>query len=242
MGNVKTNGIIIAENNVGDFDKMLTMLTPGYGKISCVAKGARRPRSALLAGTQLFCFGEYMMYQGTSTYHINSCEPIEVFYNLRTDLDKLKYGVHINKIIHDVTDENQNCYKILQLFLNTLYTISQTNKDLDLTLSIFKLRLLNILGFMPRIDQCTSCRTAENLTHFSLRDNGFKCEACSRQDKSSIHMSESTKNAIKYVIMAPPKKLFSFELKDESLEEFKLITKLYFNEKLEKEYKLEDLF
>ena len=102
MANVKINGIVIAENNMGDYDKMLTILTPNYGKISCVAKGARRPQSALLAGTQLFCFGEYMMYKGTNTYHINSCETIEIFYNLRTDLDKLKYAIHINKIIQDV--------------------------------------------------------------------------------------------------------------------------------------------
>ena len=47
MSIVKTKGIIIAENNMGDFDKMLTMLTPGEGKISCVAKGARRPKSSL---------------------------------------------------------------------------------------------------------------------------------------------------------------------------------------------------
>lgn len=125
-----------------------------YGKISCVVKGARRPRSALLAGTQMFCFGEYLMYSGTKTYHINSVEPIEVFYNLRVDLDKLKYAVHINKIIQDVTHENQNCYKILQLLLNTLYTISETDKNLDLILGIFKLRLLCILGFTPRIDNC----------------------------------------------------------------------------------------
>ncbi len=47
MANVKINGIVIAENNMGDYDKMLTILTPNYGKISCVAKGARRPQSAL---------------------------------------------------------------------------------------------------------------------------------------------------------------------------------------------------
>ena len=55
-------------------------------------------------------------------------------------------------------------------------------------------------------------------------------------------MNESTKNAIKYTVTAPAKKIYSFNIKDESLEEFKLITKIYFNEKLEKEYKLEDLF
>ena len=240
MANIKINGIVIAENNMGDYDKMLTVLTPNFGKISCVAKGARRPQSALLAGTQLFCFGEYMMYKGTNTYHINSCETIEIFYNIRTDLDKLKYAIHINKIIQDITEENENCYRILQLYLNTLYTISETDKNLDLVISVFKMRLLSILGYTPRIMKCTKCKEKDNLTKFSIKDNGFKC--CGRQDKSAIDMSESTKNAIKYVITAPPKKLFSFNLKDEGLEEFKLISKIYFNEKLEKEYKIEEIF
>lgn len=242
MANTKINGIVIAENNMGDYDKMLTILTPNYGKISCVAKGARRPQSALLASTQLFCFGEYLMYKGTNTYHINSSETIEIFYNLRTDLDKLKYAIHINKIIQDVTEENENCYRLLQLFLNTLYTISETEKDKDFVLNVFKLRLLCILGFTPRVVCCTNCREDKNLTKFSIKDNGFKCEACGRQDKSCIDMSESAKNAIKFVISAPPKKLYSFHLKDTGLREFELICEIYFDQKLEKKYKLEELF
>ena len=242
MANVKINGIVLSESNMGDFDKMLTILTPNVGKISCVAKGARRPRSALLAGTQIFCFGEYLVFKGSQTYHINSVEPIEIFYNIRTDLDKLKYAVHINKIVKDVTHENQNTYKILQLLLNTLYTISETDKNLDMVLGIFKLRLLCILGFTPHIDKCVNCNEQEHLEYFSIKDNGFKCKACGKQDTSAISISESTLNAIKYTVTAPPKKLYSFNLKDEALEEFKLITKIYFNDKLEKEYKLEDLF
>ena len=163
MGTIKMSGIIISENNLGDYDKMLTMLTPGLGKISCVAKGARRQKSALLAGTQFLCFGEYLMYKGANTYNINSCETIEVFYNLRTDLDKLNYAVEITKIIRDVTDENENCYKILQLFLNTLYTLSETDKNPELIMSIFKLKLLCFLGFTPRINECTNCKQKEEL-------------------------------------------------------------------------------
>lgn len=213
-----------------------------FGKISCVAKGARRPKSALLAGTQMFCFGEYLVYKGSQTYHINSVEPIEVFYNLRIDLDKLKYAVHINKIVQDVTHENQNCYQILQLLLNTLYIISETDKNLDMVLGVFKLRLLCILGFTPQVMKCTNCQEKENLTYFSLKDNGLTCKICGKQDTSAIQISESTLNAIKYTVTAPPKKLYSFDLKEGALEEFKLVSKLYFNEKLEKEYKLEDLF
>lgn len=182
------------------------------------------------------------MYKGANTYNINSCETIEVFYNLRTDLDKLKYAVHTTKIVQDVTTENQNCYNILQLFLNTLYTISETDKNLDLVISIFKLRLMCYLGFEPRVKACVRCKTEENISTLSLRDSGFKCNNCSKIDKSSISISESTKDAIKYIVMSPAKKLFSFSLKDGSLEELKLVAKLYLNEKLEKEYKIEDLF
>lgn len=237
MSIVKMKGIIIAENNMGDFDKMLTMLTPGVGKISCVAKGARRPKSSLLAGTQFLCFGEYVMFKGQEHYTINSCDTIEVFYNLRTDLDKLEYAVNITKIIQDVTNENENSYKILQLYLNTLYMLSETEKNADFITSVFKIKLLCFLGFKPRIEECTNCKTRNNLYYFSIKDNGLKCESCRRQDKGAIHISESTATGLKYITLAPAKKLFSFELKNDSLKELQLISKIYLNEKLEKEYK-----
>jgi len=104
------------------------------------------------------------------------------------------------------------------------------------------LRLLCILGFTPQVMECTNCKEKENITYFSIKDNGLKCEMCGKQDTSTIQIGESTVNAIKYTVTAPPKKLYSFNLKDDALEEFKLVTKLYFNEKLEKEYKVEELF
>lgn len=237
MGTIKTKGIIIAENNMGDFDKMVTLLTPN-GKIGCSAKGSRRPKSQLMAGTQFLCFGEYMLFKGTNTYTLNSCETIEVFYKIRTDLDKLEYASHITKIIQDVTDENQNTYKILQLYLNTLYVISETDMDLEFVLSIFKLRLMCILGFTPRIQKCTECGKEENLNYFSLKDNGLKCNSCSKQDTGAIQISETTKKAIQYIVIAPPKKLYSFQISEENKKQLSMISKLYTDLKLEKEYKI----
>lgn len=241
MGIIKTKGIVLSENKMNDYDKMLTILTPN-GKIGCAAKGARRPKSLLMAGTQFLCFGEYLLYQGTNSYHINSCDTIELFYPIRTDLNKLQYAAHATKIINDVTDENQNTYKILQLFLNTLYMISEANENLEFIISVFKLRLLCLLGFMPEIKHCTNCKTRQNLNYFSLEDNGFKCEACAKQDKGALQMLDATKTAIQYIVLADAKKIFSFHISEESLKELNLISKLYLNEKLEKEYKMEDLF
>ena len=179
-----------------------------------------------------------MLYKSANSYSINSCETIEVFYNIRTDLDKLKYAAHMIKIINDVTTENQNTYKVMQLFLNTLYMISETDKNLSLINSVFTLRLLSIIGFRPIINECENCKVKEELTHFSFKDSGFKCTVCARQDKCAIEISPTTKDAIKYIILADAKKIFSFEVPEDSIKELEIISKIYLQEKLEKEYKL----
>ena len=57
-------------------------------------------------------------------------------------------------------------------------------------------------------------------------------------DKGAIEISEATQNAIKYIIKAPAKKIFSFNISEENIYQLKLVSKIYLNNKLEKEYKL----
>lgn len=242
MGIIKTKGIVIAEHNMGDFDKMVTILTPNIGKISCAARGARRPKSTLMAGTQLLSFGEFVIYKGNNSYSVNSADPIEIFYNVRIDLEKLEYVSHITKILQDVTDENQNTYSILQLYLNTIYMISETDMNMDLIISIFKIRLLCILGFAPRVKKCVCCDEKDELVAFSILDDGFKCPSCAKQDTGAITISQTTKDAIRYIVGSNAKKLFSFKINDETIEQLKIISKIYLNQKLEKEYRFEGIF
>lgn len=169
---------------------------------------------------------------------MNSCETIEMFYNIRTDLDKLKCASNITKIVNDVTTENQNTYRVLQLYLNTLYTISETKKNLSIVTSAFVLRLLSIIGYKPIIEECQNCKTKDNINCFSFKDNGFKCKACGKQDKGAMEITDTTKDAIRYIIFADPKKLFSFNIPQDSIKELEIISKIYLQEKLEKEFKL----
>ena len=234
MGTIKIKGIVIAEKNYSDFDKIITMLTPN-GKIEVSAKGARRPKSQLMAGSQFLCFGDYMLFKGSNLYTLNSCDPIEVFYNIRIDIDKLECVSKITKIILDVTYENQNTYRILQLYLNTLYVISEMDLDLDFVYSIFRLRLMVLLGFSPIVDKCVECGKDE-LKFFSFKDNGFKCLECSKQDTGAVSIKDGTKDAIRFIVKAPAKKIFSFDISEESKRELSLVAKIYTNTKLEKEY------
>lgn len=238
MGIIKTKGIVILESNMSDYDKMVTVLTPNMGKIGCAARGARRPKSTLIAGTQFLSFCDFIIYSSPSSYNINSCDTIEVFYNIRKDLNKLNYASFISKIVYDVTDENQYTYNILQLLLNTLYMISESDKNLDFILSVFELRLMVYLGFAPQLGKCTNCSSTENIAYFSIHNSGYECKSCGKTDKSAIQINSDTFNAIKYIVSAPAKKIFSFSISDESLRELKLISNLYMNDKLDKNYKI----
>ena len=234
MGIFKTKGIVLAEHNMGDNDKMITILTPN-GKIGCAAKGAKRPKSNLMAGTQYLCFGDFNVYKSISSYSINQADPIEIFYNIRLEVDKLMVASKITKLVNEVTDENQNTYRILQLTLNTIYMISESDKDLEFIYSIFKIRLLSLIGFKPVTDKCLNCGEKE-IRYFSLKDNGFKCEACGKQDKGAIKISDTTIKAIRYILSSDAKKIYSFDLSDENKAQLKLVSKLYLNKCLDKEF------
>ena len=212
-----------------------------YGKISVFYKGAKKSKTASLNSSEYLSFSNLLLYKSANdNYSVNSAETIEVFYNLRTDLDKLSYATVISKMIYDVTEENIPSYDILQLFLNTLYVISESDKNLDLVFSTFQIRLLAILGFLPQVDRCINCDEpmVEEMDefYFSLKDDGVKCSACMKQDKSVIRLSKASFSALVYILSCDAKKLFSFELPQDDIDELKRFAKLYTTQKLEKEY------
>lgn len=67
------------------------------------------------------------------------------------DIEKLSYAATMLQIMNDVCMEGETSYKKLQLLLNTLYTLSETSKNEELVFAIFRIRLLAILGFVPRL-------------------------------------------------------------------------------------------
>ena len=103
------------------------------------------------------------------------------------------------------------------------------------------MRLLGILGFIPRLNRCVSCnKDAKEMQeiYFSIKDNGIKCDICKKQDKGAILLSETAYTSMVYILSSDPKKIFSFDVPEEVIRELDLIVGIYTTEKLEKEYKL----
>lgn len=228
----KVKGIVIKETSYRDNDKIITILTDSLGKVSVMAKGAKKTNSPNLASSQYLVYSEFILYKSTNYYYINSSEVINMFYNLRIDFEKLNIAFELTKLVYSVTDENQDTSDILKLLLNTLYVIDKLNKDPKLVTAIFKIKLLGILGFTPRLDVCNNCRKKiyediEEKVFYDYINNIFLCRDCvlNSDKKRYIEISVPTLIAINYVVRSDIKKIFSFDLKEKY--DFELFGQVY---------------
>lgn len=237
MGYIKSSGVVIREVHTGEADKVVTILTKSHGKISGYAKGARRPKSPLVGGTQLLCLSEFVMFKGKELYNISSCDVMESFYEIRNDIIKLTYSAHMTDIINDVIQEEQPSGRVLQLFLNTLYMLAKTDKSPELLIRIFELRFLGILGYAPFIKECMECGNGQPADmSFSFSKCGLICRNCLPEAPGAMKISAGTVRALQHIMHAPLKELFSFNLSTEVLGELAKISKRYLRERLEKDY------
>lgn len=243
----KVKGIVIKEMVYKETDKIITLMTDKFGKISCMAKGAKKNSSPILASTQFLVYSEFLLYKGTSFYHINSSEMLESFYSLKVDYEKLERAYEVTKALYKVAYENEDSEELLSLYLNTLFVISNKDKDFRFVFSVFKLKAMCIVGYTPNMYKCSKCNEVMVnkdriiTTYFDKTTNSVECKNCYEKSKSEDiqnarkyrQISDATLVAILYTISSPVKKVFGFELKEKELKEFEDFVNIYFLDKEE---------
>ncbi len=233
---IKVKGIVIKEVQYKENDKIITIMTDKLGKISCMAKGAKKNNSPLLSSSQFLVYSEFLLYKGTNFYHINSAEMIESFYDLRIDYDKLEKAFDVAKLLNKLAYEEDEETGILSLFLNTLYIIANKDKQFDLVRNTFLLKLLCLLGYTPHLYKCSKCNekmfgdnnSEQTKYYYDRTTNSAVCDTCYNNiignDKMEIRkykeISEGALYAMLYVISSEIKKVFSFDIKGKTLNEF----------------------
>jgi len=223
---VKTKGIVLSETNFSESDKMLTVLTPDLGRITCVAKGARKMQSPILSASQIFAFSELVLFRSKGEmYYINSAELIEAFYALRTDYDKLEAAMFCVKFVKQNVCENQISVNMLKLLLNSIYLIATGEKPIELVKSVFLLKSVCILGYTPNFSVGDEDETT--VSGYSMQKGELVYRASGALDKSLIHLSYDAVIAIRYIIQSDLKRVFSFQVREDVLNEIAFFNKIY---------------
>lgn len=240
---VKVIGIIIAENIVSDSDKMLTILTSEFGKINAIAKRSRSTKSSLLPGTQFLCVSNFTLYKASTTYRVNEAIPIEMFYDIYQDYDKLLLATKITKVINSVSLENHFEHNSFKLFLLTLQLISSNNevdkknfKSNVFIESVFKLRLLSQLGFAPELNKALEMvkekEEADQKKYyeiiFDIDDNKILVLDENIKIRNSIRIQKETLYSLQYIFNSNIEKIYGFNISDRILVELSRVSEKYF--------------
>lgn len=188
----KAEGIVIRSIDYGEGNKILTVWTKEYGKISLMARGARKMKSSLSSVAQLFTYAHYSFFMGSKGMGtLSQGETLQSFRGLREDLMQTAYAAYFVELVDKITHDREPDAYLYKLLLTTL-TYIQDKKDPEVLARLFELKLLIIAGYKPVLDACVLCGQTEGRFGFSVREGGFLCADCFSRDLEVLSVQPIT--------------------------------------------------
>ena len=184
---VKTQGLIIREQPVGESDRLVTVLTKDEGVVRAFARRAKNLKDSKNSATGLLCYSRLNLYRGREKYIINDAFPIEVFFGLRRDIVALALGQYFCSLAAELVPEGVESGEYLRLVLNALHFLCEGKKPPALLKPVVELRMLSVSGFMPDLVACSRCGAYEAADmFFRVQEANLCCGDCGGRGTGSL--------------------------------------------------------
>ena len=257
-----TDGLVVREYELGEHDKMLTLLTPAYGRIPVIAKGARSLRNKYMTPARLFTYANYELHRRGDMTWLRSAEIIEPFPQLEREITRLYLAQYLADLACELSGEGEPAVDILRLTLNSLYAVCRGVKDQRLIKGTFEWRAAGYSGYLPELGDCHVCGAADarskddgGICYLDVMNGALMCASCAagRMERDSalppgaipvdddgvrsilLPLDRAVIAAIKYVLEALPERMFAFSLSNEAdLDTFSSAGSTYITHHLER--------
>lgn len=235
--NVKTQGLIIREQPVGESDRLVTVLTRDEGVVRAFARRAKNYKDSKNSATGLLCFSRLDLYKGRETYIISAAYPIESFFGLRRDITALSLAQYFCQLSAELIPEGSPAGESLRLVLNALHFLSEGRKSPGLLKPLVELRMLSLAGYMPDLVGCGGCGAYEcPRMHFWIDRGQIFCRDCWKPEYGrALALGPGALMGMRHIIYSPFEKLFSFSLSAAALEEVRAAAEAYMLAVVQKE-------
>jgi DNA repair protein RecO (recombination protein O) len=188
----KTTAIILRVVDFSETSCVVTMMTRSHGKLTALAKGARRPKGPFEGALDLLAICNVVFIHKTSGAMdlLTEAKLDRRFKSGEKDLNRLYAGYYVAELLRILTDDADPHADAFDLAIRTLAQIEDvdSNQSLAQTLVEFELALLDTLGHSPMLTRCVSCgrdKTTIERIKFGLNDGGVICSGC-RPGKSNV--------------------------------------------------------
>ncbi len=236
-------GLVLRVTAYNDNDALLTVLTHSHGKLTVKARGVRRKNSKLTASCQLLAYAEFTLFEYRGYYTINEAQFLELFHELRRDLQKLSLGTYFAQVAEVLCQEDIPNPELLSLCLNSLYALSKLSVDECKVKAVFELRCACLAGYTPDLHGCAGCG---NLLpdRFDISAGVLECAKCRNDASPGIRMplTAGTLEAMRYVCSCDSKHLFSFRTGSDTLHGLSQIAETYLTTQLERSFSTLDFY
>lgn len=201
----RTPAIILRRFDLGEADRLLTLLTPHHGKIEVVAKGARKLTSTKTGHVELFTRADMLIHKGRELGIAVQAEMTAPYLPLRDDLTLGAYAGYAAELADRFTNEGDDETARLFTLLDETFNRLCTDTDPRLALRYYEIHLLDLAGFRPELNECVIGH--EDIQpedqYFSYAEGGVVCPQDATRGTSFIPLPMLTLKVLRHLQRSP---------------------------------------
>jgi len=199
MPQITTNAIVLRRADYRDNDRMITLFSPTLGRIDALCRGCRRQKSPLMAASELFCAGEYVLYTSRDRVTVVSCQVTDTYYGLRADYEKLSHGMYALELCAAAVQPDQENERLFLLLLRSLAHLCYGDVPPRRVTAVFLMGFVSLLGFRPQVGRCARCGESvlpskapegSPAASFDPQTGGVICPSCRSGEKCRLFESD----------------------------------------------------
>ena len=191
--------VLLRRLDYGDFDLILTFLSLQRGKISLIAKSAKKSTKRFAGVLELFSLVEVVAStgKGRGLPVLQEATLISPFSVIRHDISKIAYASYWCELINNWVEENQKQVPLFELLKHALGQLDR-EESVPAPISIlFQMKLLHLTGHGPNLRQCGRCRKSLEAIQphqvvFDIGQGAILCDGCSPTTAGRIRLSKGT--------------------------------------------------
>jgi DNA repair protein RecO (recombination protein O) len=234
----KTEAIVMRRTDIGEADRILTLLTPEHGKTRVVAKGIRKLTSRKAGHLELLTRVDLLIAHGRDLDLVTQAQSLDMYAAIRSDLNRLAYASYTIELLDRFTVELQEAGEMYTLLRWTL-TLLNEGAEPERLARFVELKILELAGYQPELRRCTACKreiVAEDQS-FSLLDGGVVCPRCADGRTGLIAIGVDALKYLRYFQSQPWSKIAALRMPMTATLEMEYVLQRYIVSLLERQLK-----
>jgi len=208
MSSQQSEGLVLRVTPWSETSAVVVFLTRDFGRITAIAKGARRPKSPFEAALDLLCVCRlvFLAKSGDALDLLTEAKLVRRFRAASRDLLALNCGFYVIEFLLRLTEPDQPLPELYDVATETLEALDRGEAAAELVLR-FELQSLRVLGLLPSLDRCAGCGellSGEAARSFGLLAGGLLCDACLPAQRQVIRLPGDLPSWLQRFSEVPP--------------------------------------